>query len=429
MTPQLDGAALGKATLDDFRILCGVVARMAGGVWLNLGSAVVLPEVFLKTVAVARNLGRSLDGLTTANLDFDQKYRGLLNVLHRPGAEGIALTGPPRADDPPAPRRRGRGPERPILRADGCLKRKPPRKGDDHAGLARHGATGFLGRHVLAALGEWRTSGVEVVTLGRRCPPQGTFHTFLKADLDDPASVHRAIGVAAPAVVLHLAGQTPPASPEQFYRVNTLATVHLLDALRACGGAARVVLAGSAAELGPVELADLPVGEDHPCRPSESYGLSKLLATAAGLAARPPLEVIAARIFNPIGPGQPPSQALGRFAARLAEGHPMPLTVGDLDVRRDFIDARDVARALIALAEHGRAGWVYHVGTGQSRCVRRGARSPDPPERPRGRGEGRPVARPGMRAERLVRRHPADRRGHGLAAAGRVGAKPCGPVG
>jgi len=93
MTPRLDGGSLGKATLDDFRILCGVVAGMAGGVWLNIGSAVVLPEVFLKTVAVARNLGRSLDGLTTANLDFDQKYRGLLNVLRRPGAEGVALTG------------------------------------------------------------------------------------------------------------------------------------------------------------------------------------------------------------------------------------------------------------------------------------------------------------------------------------------------
>jgi hypothetical protein len=93
MTPRLDGAALGKATLDDFRILCGVVATMAGGVWLNLGSAVVLPEVFLKTVAIARNLGHSLDGLTTANLDFDQKYRGLLNVLQRPGSAGVALTG------------------------------------------------------------------------------------------------------------------------------------------------------------------------------------------------------------------------------------------------------------------------------------------------------------------------------------------------
>jgi hypothetical protein len=93
MTPRLDGASLGKATLDDFRTLCAVVARMTGGVWMNLGSAVVLPEVFLKAVAVARNLGRSLDGLTTANLDFDQKYRGLLNVLQRPGAEGVALTG------------------------------------------------------------------------------------------------------------------------------------------------------------------------------------------------------------------------------------------------------------------------------------------------------------------------------------------------
>jgi hypothetical protein len=93
MNPSLDGAALGRATLDDFRLLCGLVARLEGGVWLNLGSAVVLPEVFLKAVSVVRNLGRSLDGLTTANLDFDQKYRGLLNVLQRPGAEGVALTG------------------------------------------------------------------------------------------------------------------------------------------------------------------------------------------------------------------------------------------------------------------------------------------------------------------------------------------------
>jgi hypothetical protein len=93
MTASLDGAALGRATLADFRRLCDLVARMAGGVWLNLGSAVVLPEVFLKAVAIASNLGYSLDGLTTANLDFDQKYRGLLNVLQRPGAEGIALTG------------------------------------------------------------------------------------------------------------------------------------------------------------------------------------------------------------------------------------------------------------------------------------------------------------------------------------------------
>jgi hypothetical protein len=93
MTPALDGAALGRAALDDFRSVCEVVAGMAGGVWLNIGSAVVMPEVFLKAVSIARNLGHPLDGLTTANLDFDQKYRGMLNVLERPGAQGIALTG------------------------------------------------------------------------------------------------------------------------------------------------------------------------------------------------------------------------------------------------------------------------------------------------------------------------------------------------
>ena len=93
MTPALDGAALGKAALDDFRRTCDLVATLRGGVWLNIGSAVVMPEVFLKAVSIARNLGHSLEGMTTANLDFDQKYRGMLNVLERPGAQGIALTG------------------------------------------------------------------------------------------------------------------------------------------------------------------------------------------------------------------------------------------------------------------------------------------------------------------------------------------------
>jgi hypothetical protein len=93
MTPRLDGAALGAATLHDFRTLCDLVATLENGVWLNLGSAVVMPEVFLKAVSVVRNLGRSLDGMVAANLDFDQKYRGLTNVLKRPGSEGVALTG------------------------------------------------------------------------------------------------------------------------------------------------------------------------------------------------------------------------------------------------------------------------------------------------------------------------------------------------
>ena len=93
MHPGLDGAALGEATLRDFRILCRTVAGLDHGVWMNLGSAVVLPEVLLKAVSVARNLGHNLDRLTTFNLDMIQHYRARTNVLGRPAHRGLALTG------------------------------------------------------------------------------------------------------------------------------------------------------------------------------------------------------------------------------------------------------------------------------------------------------------------------------------------------
>ena len=80
---------------------------------------------------------------------------------------------------------------------------------------------------------------------------------------------------------------------------------------------ARVVLSGSAAELGPVDPEHLPVDETYTGYPRDAYGRSKYLATSAGLAERSPLEVMVARVFNPIGPGTPPTQAFGRFADRL----------------------------------------------------------------------------------------------------------------
>ncbi len=93
MHPHVSGAALGEATMIDFRRLCGVVATAAAGVWLNLGSAVVLPEILLKAVSVVRNFGHDLDGLVTVNVDKSVQYRSAVNVLDRPAAEGIQLTG------------------------------------------------------------------------------------------------------------------------------------------------------------------------------------------------------------------------------------------------------------------------------------------------------------------------------------------------
>lgn len=87
--PQTDGAALGATTHTDFRLLAELVRRMdGGGVYLNIGSAVTLPEVFLKAVTLVRNLGNQLADITTANFDFIQSYRPLTNVVRRPTADG-----------------------------------------------------------------------------------------------------------------------------------------------------------------------------------------------------------------------------------------------------------------------------------------------------------------------------------------------------
>jgi hypothetical protein len=93
MHPHVSGAALGEASMTDFRRLCSLVALMGHGVWFNLGSAVVLPEVFVKAVSVARNFGHNLDGLVTVNVDKQVQYRSKVNVLERPAAEGIELIG------------------------------------------------------------------------------------------------------------------------------------------------------------------------------------------------------------------------------------------------------------------------------------------------------------------------------------------------
>jgi len=90
MHPAVDGAALGEGTLRDFRMFAAVVAGLEGGVYLNLGSAVIMPEVFLKALTLARNLGHTVDRITTVNMDFLPHYRPLTNVLRRPTQKGGA---------------------------------------------------------------------------------------------------------------------------------------------------------------------------------------------------------------------------------------------------------------------------------------------------------------------------------------------------
>ncbi len=95
--PECDGAVLGQATFTDFRLFTAVVATLGnGGVFINIGSAVIMPEVFLKALSIAQNMGFHVDGFTTANFDMTQHYRPLQNVVKRPTAgdsRGLTITG------------------------------------------------------------------------------------------------------------------------------------------------------------------------------------------------------------------------------------------------------------------------------------------------------------------------------------------------
>jgi deoxyhypusine synthase len=96
MHPSADGAAIGEGSMRDFRLLAALVGELDGGVYVNLGSAVILPEVFVKALNLARNVGRRVRTLTTVDMDFIRHYRPGVNVLRRPtalGGRGIQLTG------------------------------------------------------------------------------------------------------------------------------------------------------------------------------------------------------------------------------------------------------------------------------------------------------------------------------------------------
>jgi len=96
MHPEVDGAAIGAGSMRDFRLFASVISDLRGGVYINLGSAVIMPEVFLKAIAVTRNLGYNVKNFTTVNMDFIQHYRCRENVLRRPvlsGGTSYAITG------------------------------------------------------------------------------------------------------------------------------------------------------------------------------------------------------------------------------------------------------------------------------------------------------------------------------------------------
>jgi GDP-4-dehydro-6-deoxy-D-mannose reductase len=230
------------------------------------------------------------------------------------------------------------------------------------------GASGFVGQYLVRAL---RDEAIDVVACGG---PHDTSSDYFPIDLGDEQSLRAALHAAQPTVVFHLAAQAfVPESieaPLETYEINAIGTARLAEAVRAYAGPKpKIVFASSAEIYGARPRDEYPLRETLEPRPWNPYGASKASAEAMLLAASRSfsLDVVIARVFNAVGPGQSERFAIPSFAAqlaRIAAGGAPQLFVGNLEAARDFIDVRDVAAAYLLLARKGESGEVYNVCSG-----------------------------------------------------------------
>jgi GDP-4-dehydro-6-deoxy-D-mannose reductase len=230
------------------------------------------------------------------------------------------------------------------------------------------GASGFVGRHLVAHL---EAEGDTVAVLDR--------HATVAVDVTDAPEVLRAVAVARPDAVYHLAALTHVGESwdrrADYAAVNVDGTRNVLDAC-AQVGVGTVVVVGSAEAYGNAEPADLPVREDAPLRPRSPYGITKMEAERAAQRAYEErgLPVVVVRPFNHTGPGQSPEFVVPALASRVAAAERPDasdeLRVGNLDAVRDVTDVRDVVRAYSLVARRGRPGAAYNVCSGRGVSVR-----------------------------------------------------------
>jgi nucleoside-diphosphate-sugar epimerase len=231
------------------------------------------------------------------------------------------------------------------------------------------GAGGFLGGHVRRRA---CAAGMAVVTAGRSALVDSPGHQTLDLSVDDPARIAAALMSVAPDVVVNCAGATS-GDPDVMAAVNITGTYALTMAMLLAGVSARLVHVGSAAEYGCSDPG-VAVTESAPPRPVGVYGATKLAGTRlVQLARAAGLDSVVLRVFNPVGPGAPEQSLPGRLVAELrrAMSDGSDVRLGSLDAVRDFVDARDVADAVIAAAaapilSHS----VLNIGSGSGVPVR-----------------------------------------------------------
>ncbi|MEU1216812.1 NAD(P)-dependent oxidoreductase [Streptomyces sp. NPDC005790] len=231
------------------------------------------------------------------------------------------------------------------------------------------GSTGYLGTHVVERLGALR--GARVFT-GGRSPAVGV-HVDLATDSADRLA--KTLASVAPDAVVNCAGATG-GDPVTLAEANARGPAVLCTAMALACPSARLVHLGSAAEYGP-GTGRVPTAESAATRPVGAYGATKLAGTVTVSASA--LDALVLRVGNPVGPGAPPTGLPGRVARLLREAGTAPdavLRLGDLSAYRDFVDARDVARAVEhAVTAPGPLPRVLNISGGDAVPVRRMVRT------------------------------------------------------
>jgi nucleoside-diphosphate-sugar epimerase len=229
------------------------------------------------------------------------------------------------------------------------------------------GAQGFIGRYLTAHILEVEKDA-DVVGVGRSARNNADKRLrYERLSLLDTVVLRDLIAGLRPHRIFHLASALHTASERDLVEANVLGTLSLMKA--AAASEALVVLGSSGSVYG--HPASLPIRESDPCNPADLYGVTKLAAEQITRiqAAQSGVRSITARIFNVVGPGQSESHVCGRFAAQLASS-PKVVEAGALDTTRDFIDVRDVAAALLLLAQRGEPGGTYNLGSGRETPIR-----------------------------------------------------------
>lgn len=239
------------------------------------------------------------------------------------------------------------------------------------------GANGFCGRHLADLLSG---NNNQVYGISRSIPDDLVLHhpdvIYEQCNLIDHASVFNLLKKVNPDCIFHLAAESSVASswksPINILNNNVLSQINIFEAVRELELSTRIIVAGSSEEYGLINESDLPVNENCCFNPLSTYAVSKISQDMLAYQYYKSynMDIVRVRSFNLTGPGRPPTYALSSFAYQIAEIEKKKskniISVGNLDVKRDYTDVRDAVKGYYKIALEAKPGEVYNLCSGKA---------------------------------------------------------------